>query len=264
MVHAFMSTLGLSLALFSATSASARPLLVFSGGFGSCAIAGSTSEIKSGEEMDQLADRLQNETGEAPVQVRACYALGSEYTIYVSASELDVWDQAMTREEFYKVVRSAAVLAGEKAPVYVWGQSHGGWTAMSLVANVDNLNYRMLTTVDPISVAECGPVVFSGGVLSGSAEGCQRAPKDLEVAYPVIARRVHHWVNWYQLEFSLLHSSPIAAAHENVERTFDADWWVPMGAHSLTERDPMMWQKTSELTATDFRQTRKSITGIRR
>jgi len=239
----------------------ARPVLVFSGGFGSCAVAGSTSEIKSSAEMDELADRLRDQSGEEPVQVRTCYALGSESTIYVTADELNIVDEPMTREEFYEVVRSTADFAGNSAPFYVWGQSHGGWTAMSLIANVGGLNYRLLTTVDPISVTECGPVVFTGGVLTGSSEGCQRAPKDLEKAYPLIAKRVAHWKNWYQMEFSLLHSSPIPHADENIERTFNASWWVPMGSHSLTERDPAMWTKTSELTVTDLMQSGRPKVG---
>jgi hypothetical protein len=232
--------------------ASARPLLVFSGGFGSCPLMGSTSEIKSRGEMDKLAASIKNQTGQDPIQVRTCYAFGSESTIYVTASELSIVDGAMTRDEFYQVVRSAAEVAGPQAPVYVWGQSHGGWTAMNVVANVKNLNYRMLTSVDPISVAECGPVVFSGGVLTGSADGCRRAPKDLESLYPMIASRVKQWINWYQLEFSLLHSAPIPAAHQNIQRQFDAPWWTPMGSHSMTERDPMMWEKTTEMTTLDI------------
>lgn len=231
----------------------ARPVVVFSGGFGSCALMGSTSEIKSSQEMDQLVERLRAETGEEPVQVRTCYALGSESTIYVTADELDIVDAGMTREGLHRIVRSAADLGGTDTPVYLWGQSHGGWTVMNIVANVTGLNYRVLTTVDPISVVECGPVVFSGGVLTGSAEGCQRAPKDLEVSYPLIAARVAQWINWYQREFTLLHSSEISHADQNIQRTFDAPWWVPMGSHSMTERDPIMWAKTVEMTSHDAR-----------
>lgn len=247
-----------TVALFVASYAAARPLVIFSGGFGSCAVMGSTSEIKSTTEMDQLVERILNETGEAPIDVRTCYAIGSETTIYVTARELGIVDESMTRDDFYEVVRTVSKGVGSAAPVYVWGQSHGGWTAMSLIANVEGLNYRMLTTVDPISVAECGPLVFSGGVVTGSAEGCRRAPRDLGGFYPLIAERVDRWINWYQDEFSLLHSSAISHADENIKRSFDAPWWIPMGAHSMTERDPLMWSKTTDLTARDANQILKS------
>lgn len=231
--------------------ATARPVVLFSGGFGSCAVMGSTSEIKSSEEMDHFVDRMRGVTGEDPLEIRTCYALGSESTIYVTASELGIVDYGMTRDDFHNVVRDAARLAGDRAPVYLWGQSHGGWTVMNLVYQVSELNYRLLTTVDPISVAECGPVVFSGGVLTGSAEGCRRAPADLESVYSLIAEKVSLWVNWYQLEFSLLHSSAIPQANQNIQRNFSAPWWTPMGAHSMTERDPVMWKKTTELAEFD-------------
>ncbi len=252
-VNSFITNLVLALSIGLAGQLMARPVIVFSGGFGSCAMMGSTSEIKSSQEMDQLVERLRVEAGQRPVEVRACYALGSESTIYVTSEELDIVDVGMSRDEFHQVVRSAANLAGSDAPVYLWGQSHGGWTVMNIVANVSGLNYRVLTTVDPISVAECGPVVFSGGVLTGEAEGCQRAPKDLEDLYPTIADRVAHWVNWYQVEFTLLHSSEILQADQNIQRNFDAPWWTPMGSHSMTERDPIMWAKTVDVTSRDVR-----------
>lgn len=257
-VKSFITVFVSFLALMSSASASARPLVVFSGGFGSCAIAGSTSEIRSSAEMDQLTERLKRETGDEPVQVRTCYAIGSESTIYVTAEELGIVDVAMTRDDFYDVVRSAAEMAGESAPVYVWGQSHGGWTALSLVIQVGDLNYRMLTTVDPISIPDCGPMVFSGGVITGSSDGCRRAPKDLEEHYALIAERVEHWSNWYQVDFSLLHSTEIYHAHANHLRHFDAEWWVPMGSHSLTERDPMMWQTVTEMAGRDARRFRRA------
>lgn len=257
-VQALYGIVTFTFGLLLASHASARPLVIFSGGFGSCAVMGSTSEIKSTAEMDQLLERILNETGEAPIDVRTCYAIGSESTIYVTARELGIVDEGMTRDDFYDVVRNVSKGVTPRAPVYVWGQSHGGWTAMSLIANVDGLNYRMLTTVDPISVAECGPVVFSGGVVTGSADGCRRAPQDLGGLYPTIADRVDRWINWYQEEFSLLHSSAISHADENIKRSFNAPWWMPMGAHSMTERDPMMWSKTTDLTARDANQILKS------
>jgi len=245
-------TMSLAFTLFAvASKASARSVTVFSGGFGSCAMMGSTSELKSSARMDALVDSIARETGEKPIEVRTCYAIGSN-PIYVSAPELDLIDVAMSRDEFHDVVRQAAQAAGESAPVYVWGQSHGGWTAMNLVASVDDVNFRTLTTVDPISVVDCGPMVFSGGVLTGYSEGCRQAPNDLKPVYPVIAKRTKSWINWYQIEFSILHSSAITHASQNIKRKYNADWWVPMGSHAMTEGDPVMWTQTTQSVVNDI------------
>ena len=240
------------LLIFFAMPAFARPVFVFSGGFGSCFVNGDTSEIKATPFIDDMIRQVTDLTEQEPVVVRTCYALGND-EIYVTAPELDLSSESMTLADFHKVVKKAAKHAGEEAPVYVWGHSHGGWTAMDLVRNVAQLNYRNLVTVDPISVVNCGPLVFSGGVLSGDAPGCREAPADLEDEVSTIAQRAKHWTNWFQLEFPLLHSEQISAATENFERAYDANWTSIMGAHAVIEVDPDLWQQTAQYVVDDLR-----------
>jgi pimeloyl-ACP methyl ester carboxylesterase len=234
-----------------AVPAFARPVFVFSNGFGSCFMAGQTDEVKASRFIDDMVEQVTDLTGQEPVVVRTCYALGSN-DIFVTATELDHTSERMTREDFHEVVKAAVQLAGDNAPVYVWGHSHGGWTAMDLVRKVGELNYRNLVTVDPISVVNCGPVVFSGGVITGDAPGCREAPSDLASAGPMIAQRAKHWTNWFQLEFPLLHSESISTANENLERAYDANWTAIMGAHAVIEVDADIWQQTAQYVVDDI------------
>ena len=238
-------------AIFLSTYASANPVMIFMGGFGSCPLAGDTSELKSADQMDAMVARAQESSGKEVIAIRTCYAIGSD-NLYVTAPDLNLNSESMTRSSFHDVVRLAVKKAGDNAPVYVWGQSHGGWTAMDLVRKVSHTNYRILMTIDPISIPDCGPVVFSGGAITGSAPGCQRAPKDLEPDYELIRSRVHSWSHWYQTEFTLLHSDRINYASENIERFFNASWWILMGAHRLTETDEVMWRDATEKVAKDL------------
>lgn len=238
-------------ALMFASQAFSAPIMIFMGGFGSCALNGDTSEIKSGSMISSLMNQAVETYGEDIVEVRTCYAIGSE-RIFVSAPKLGLDSTAMTRDELSQKIAEAASSDGD-SPVYLWGQSHGGWTAMDLVRRLPQLQYRVMNTVDPISVVNCGPAVFVGGVLSGSAPGCRGAPTDLESDYKQISKSVAHWTNWYQLEFPLLHSGIIDGAKENIERSFDASWWIPMGAHRLMETDPVMWQKASSMVIADLK-----------
>lgn len=237
------------------TVASAHPVMIFMGGFGSCPLAGKTSELKATAQIDALVARARYSAGERISQIRTCYALGSD-TIYVNAPDLSLEDEAMTRDDFHNVVREIVNVAGDSAPIYVWGQSHGGWTAMDLIRQVHEFKYRVLMTVDPISIPECGPGVFTGGVIAGSAPGCRGAPKDLEPSYELIQSRVAHWTNWYQKEFTLLHSDKIPNATENIERFLNASWWIIMGAHRLTETDDVMWNHASQKVINDLQNLR--------
>ena len=237
------------LCLMISSNAWASPIMVFMGGFGSCALDGKTTEIKSSAMMNQTMDQVQQAYTNDIIEIRTCYALGND-PIYVSSGALDLQSAPMNRDQLAQLVEDTAA-ANENAPIYLWGQSHGGWTAMDLVRRLPNLNYRALHTVDPISVRDCGPAVFIGGVISGSSPGCRRAPQDLEPHYAQISKSVARWTNWFQLEFTLLHSSKITAAHENVERSFDAGWWIPMGAHRLMETDETMWRKVANQITSD-------------
>ena len=103
-----------------AVPAFARPVFVFSAGFGSCFLNGQTSEVKASRFIEEMVEQVSQQTGEEPVVVRTCYALGSSQ-IYVSAPELNYNSNGMTRADFHKVVKDASKLAGARAPVYVWG-----------------------------------------------------------------------------------------------------------------------------------------------
>lgn len=240
-----------------ATVAEARPVVIFSGGFGSCYFGGYTSELKASEQMDEFIERVRSETGLEPAQIRTCYAFGND-EIYVSSDALGMDSETMTRDDFHNVVRQTVKEAAEgeaaaSVKVYVWGQSHGGWTVMDMIRKVTGINFRLLMTVDPISVENCGPGMFSGGVLTGHAPGCNEAPSDLKSAGKTIAGRVGRWINWYQVQYPHLHSSKIASAQENILRTYEDDFWHLAGAHSMIEVDPQIWRDIANRVVKDLK-----------
>jgi len=246
-----------ALTIVGASVVEARPVIIFSGGFGSCFVAGYTSEIKATAQMDEFVERVRAETGLEPAQIRTCYAFGND-EIYVSSDALGTDSETMTREGFHDVVRQTVRAAAEgqdpsTVKIYMWGQSHGGWTAMDLVRKVTGLNYRILMTIDPISVENCGPGVFSGGVLTGYAPGCNEAPADMQPSGKTIAGRVARWVNWYQTQFPHLHSDKIPHAHENIFRSYEDDFWRMSGAHGMMEVDPEIWSDIGRRVISDLR-----------
>jgi hypothetical protein len=239
---------------FVSSSVWARPVAVFSGGFGSCLVNGDTAEMVISSRIDKLIDQISSRTHQSPIQIRTCFAIGSA-TIYVSAPELDIESQALSLDEFHDVVRQAAQLGGTEAPIYLWGFSHGGWVVMNLVAETEGLNYRVLTTNDPISVYTCNAFSFVPSIITGPEQGCLEPPIDLESKFSVIASRVERWINWYQTEFPLLHSGNIPLATENNERVMDASWWTITGAHGKIVVDPFVWQATAQAIIGDLSQT---------
>jgi hypothetical protein len=197
-------------------------------------------------------DKILKATRQNPIQVRTCFAIGSD-TIYVSVPELDIVSEALTIDEFHDVVKQASRLGGPNAPVYLWGFSHGGWTVMNLVAEVKGLNYRVLMTDDPISVYGCTADDFVSGVINGQEQGCIEPPMDLSGNFALIASRVNRWINWFQKEFPLLHSGSIPDANPNIERVLNASWWTFTGGHGAIALDPIVWADTAEAIIGDLR-----------
>ncbi len=242
--------------LVSSSSVWARPVAVFSGGFGSCLVDGNTMEMKISSQIQRLMGQILRAVNETPIQIRTCFAIGSD-TIYVSAPDLDIESQALSIDEFHDVVKQAAQLGGEHAPVFLWGFSHGGWAVMNLVAEVEGLNYRVLMTNDPISVEGCDEDSFMAGVIVGALQGCTEPPMDLSSQFSVIASRVNSWVNWYQTEFSLLHSGSIPQATVNVQRVLNASWWTFTGAHGAISQDEIVWGDAAGAIIGDLRRNRR-------
>lgn len=228
----------------------AKSVVVFSGGFGSCFVAGDTSEMVASSQFEALVGSLAKATGEEVVEVRSCYAFGSD-EIYVTSEALDINSESMTRADFYRVVQNTVkhVAGGSSAQdvkLFVWGQSHGGWTVMDFARTVSNVTIELLMTVDPISVENCGPGVFSGGVITGDAQGCAEAPTDMLDSGRAIAGRARQWSNWYQTQFPHIHSGPVSAASENIFKSYEDDFWHFAGAHGLIQTDPTVWSEITQ------------------
>ncbi len=207
----------------------ARPLVVAFGGFGSCAVAGYTSEMKASNFIDELAESLDADL------IKTCFALSSQ-TVFAENIDHDESFRGPISDLFGFIEQAA------QGPVYLVGQSYGGWVAMQAALQISpKIQVLGLATIDPISMKTCAPSNFAGSILLGSDPGCTQAPRDLERNFSRIKDRVGHWYHFYQTEYSNLHSSDIPTATTSSMVQY-GESWHPFGAHALTETDERIWQ----------------------
>jgi hypothetical protein len=225
--------------------------LVWFGGFGSCAVAGNPSELNASMQIDALVDSMAAWSGEERtdemLDIRVCFAVGSSRTFMVSNHPSQNGSVVVSSQEEV-LSRIANMIHEAGAPTFVFGQSHGGTMATRLAARLDDADLKLLYTVDPISIEECGPMTFTGGlfgqVLLGDSSpgGCRGAPAEFMSFGPDAARHSDRWVNSWQSEFAPLHSGHVAHADENVHWT-DVEFTMhPMGAHASIDTDPEVWR----------------------
>lgn len=234
--------------------------LVWFGGFGSCAVAGDPAELNASAQIDALVASMETWAAGAQggqdasadvLDIRVCFAVGSSRTFMVSShpslhGEIEVAspDEALRR--------IASLLKEAGVPTFVFGQSHGGTMATRLAAQLSDVDVRLLYTVDPISIEECGPLSFTGGlfgrVLLGdsSPSGCRGAPVEFQSIGTHAARHTDRWVNSWQSEFGPLHSGHVTHADDNLHWS-DIEFTLhPMGAHAAIDTDPSVWRHINE------------------
>jgi pimeloyl-ACP methyl ester carboxylesterase len=206
----------------------ARPMVVAFGGFGSCAVAGYTSEMKASVMIDHLARNLDADL------IKTCFALSTS-TVFAENIESGEGFRGSISDLFDFIAESA------DGPILLVGQSYGGWLALQASLHLPSeIRILGLATIDPISMETCSPANFAGSILIGSDPGCTEAPSDLASKFERIKRRVGDWHHFYQTEFSNLHSSRIPIATTNQKLSY-GESWHPFGAHALTETDPRIW-----------------------
>ncbi|MCX6124172.1 MAG: hypothetical protein NTV34_05405 [Proteobacteria bacterium] len=110
-----------------------------------------------------------------------------------------------------------------------------------------------LVTIDPISIVDCSSAIMiasttSSALGAGADSGCTSAPNDLKRSFKDIKAKSGYWLNAWQNQFRILHSSIISAASENMLLTFD-EWllWGLAGAHGAIETSPELWIKIKNL-----------------
>jgi len=111
--------------------------------------------------------------------------------------------------------------------IFMVGHSYGGWLAMYLAERTPLKNgIRAFFTVDAISTL-CGPMEYVFG-----SDYCHQAPRDRDNT--AIVKNSRRWVNFYQDDDGMLHSSDIPEA-TNHRIDF-------RGAHTQIDNDPRTWE----------------------
>jgi hypothetical protein len=234
-------------------------MIVLAGGFGSCALAGSPSELNLWEPLNQI---LLKENEPVPTFVmRICFAIGQS-TIF-----FDVLEQKPERShrissgsgsvdhalKFLEAFISLRVPDGLNEFILI-GQSHGGDLVMKLASQFYHRSglfsgepqkfSRTLITVDPVSLDRCHPIDFLTGLFF-KLPGCIEFPRKSEYELHAIRSFANRWFHFYQTNFSKLHSGSQTMANTNVELHYRAGFKGFMGAHLKTETDPRVWSFVS-------------------
>ncbi len=225
---------GLGLLMVTQEPLSAKPLLIVSGGYGSCPIAGNPWEMRQSRQAAELAKRLDARL------LKTCFSM-SPTVVFSKAS----WEKGQRRRSVEAYLRDVAKLE-LKDGVFVVGQSYGGWLAVrTVLALPSGVLAQGLVTIEPISPVNCLPRVLLASFLTGAHPGCNEAPSDLKLQFKVVRRAVRVWSHFYQTDFPYLHSSSIADADSTTKMNYPPTY-LPFGAHMLTETDERIWKRIAE------------------
>jgi len=203
-----------------ADSSPATPVFAFMGGYTSCGPQGDPAQMDMMVMFDKIKQAFAAKYHVSPVYLLSCYSvdyLSVRFTLSTVKDKIynDTVDGMLNEWE--------GQLAQLTNPVvYIVGHSYGGWTAMDTALKLDS-RFRLggLATLDPISKVDCTPDKFLSGVFDfGGSEGCQRAPTDFgDAELATLAKRAGIWLNFYENQSDLLHSSAIAQA-QNTQRQY--------------------------------------------
>ncbi len=168
-------------------------------------------------------------------------------------------------------IGSIANGANNENPMYVYliGHSHGGWLVMNSALNWRSKGIlRGLFTIDPISYKNCTQLqgiayhlVMGLNLLGFENPECTRAPTDLVNDYPKIAENSNRiWHNYYQTQFSYVHSGPAEGATTNRELKFTYPYVdLIKFAHRDILGDDRVWSSIKNVISSDIHNVFESL-----
>jgi hypothetical protein len=173
-----------------------------------------------------LNANVKAETDETKLLFMSCYGVDPNQINFS-------WDHdpkqgfARSIEEMAKFINTS-LKSPKSVRIGLVGHSYGGWTAMKLAPLLDpKFKLEVMVTLDPISKVECTPQGFIDVLVSGAPQpGCLRAPRDISQAVIDKIKPEKPWVNYYQTDFNLLHSSPINQV-KNVKKSYTGPGFEP-------------------------------------
>lgn len=181
-------------------------------------------------------------------------------------------EQRTDRQEFGFVSGPKAVVQmiadrlgedGTTVKVVMIGHSHGGWLVMNAASDWrGKAKISHLITIDPVSYINCseaGAIIEKGlkfmydisltGLLFPIADNCQVAPTDLIAVMPKILQNIAgKFYNFYETDFSPVHSSSIEGASPNVKLAFPKSNF----AHAAILNDQRVWSSIDTLISREI------------
>ena len=224
-----------------------KPIFVVHGGFFSCKLPWSKPiDGTTFTHAKPLLDAAAAWSGSAVPYVVTCFGSGHD-TAWIQ-TDLNTTSTGVPAGTVPDLVAQRAAQLGEGAEVVMIGHSWGGWLAMSDALKLpETARLRYLATLDPISWQTCPPSTLISAVLGGTPSGgpeapCTEAPDDLAPEFAAIRQRAAYWGEFYQDQFSYLHSSAIDVADESKHLSYadlsGADLWE---AHGRVDRDDTVY-----------------------
>ncbi len=190
-----------------------------------------------------LKANVKPESGETKLLFLSCYGTDPN-KIHFSWDHQPKHGAAPSVEEMAKFINTS-LKGHHSVRIGLVGHSYGGWTAMKLAPLLDpQFKLHVMVTLDPISKVECTPQGFIDVLFSGIPQpGCVRAPRDISQPNLDKIKPAKPWVNYYQTNYNLLHSSPIDQV-KNIQKSYTGPDFEP---HLGFIRDPKLFQEIWEL-----------------
>jgi hypothetical protein len=220
-----------------------RPLFILNSGWNSCGLKGNILGTKIFKKFKELRDTVSKGYKSAPLWLAACYTAFKQRTTgkarYISTAN-PVRERRVTPSEMVTAVQELAGV--QPVDVYMVGFSYGGPVIMRLGRDLpkEQFNLKVVGTIDPISQQTCNSIKFLRAYLWGGSEGCQQAPSDFSPKELLSIASRTLWLQFFQTEYSRLHSSPIPEADQNIHVPSDA--WN-FNAHRELAHDPVVWSR---------------------
>jgi hypothetical protein len=240
-----LSALTLALAPLAAhanTGLNPTPIFIVAGGYSTCA----GTETPTAGRVADFAKAFVTSVGYDPSRVgvlTSCFPLlnghaGNEPVWYHYTNTASV--KLAARAYIDKIATWLALPENRVRPVFLYGQSHGGWTIVNIVKRFKQLlgpNAKLppilMVTMDAIDYEGCQPIEnerIAKAALTGQLyqSPCNRAPQ-LSTFNLLPQGPAYEWRNIYQDRCAYLHSGPMDGARN--ERV------VPPTTIAISSRD---------------------------
>ena len=198
---------------------SITPVVLFLGGYTSCPRNSEGNEDPRTMDLISMFDGAK--AGVADISglnetryLLSCYGFDPESISYVLSSDPDkvrFKKVADMEADFAKLIKDLPNLV-----IFVTGHSYGAYTALKLISGAaKETTFAGLVTLDAISKVGCTPANALPAILGGTPvpKECLEAPADINTEeQKLILSKSPTWLNYYQTDSIILHSSEFASA----------------------------------------------------